>query len=164
MTYSASVSAIIGPGTLEATSSTRMSPNTMKGCRPISVTYQPATVAIQPEKLMPARPHSSGRGSRSATLAGWYVTEIGRQPWLVQGVLRTADAASDVPTGMIALTLALYLTVYAALIVAYVGVIRHMAGKPVDLHGGSANDDSQVGIGPVPEPLAAPAGPAGAAR
>ena len=31
-----------------------------------------------------------------ATLAGWYVTEIGRQPWLVYGVLRTADAASDV--------------------------------------------------------------------
>ncbi len=31
-----------------------------------------------------------------ATLAGWYVTEIGRQPWLVQGVLTTAQAASAV--------------------------------------------------------------------
>jgi hypothetical protein len=63
VTYSASVSAIIGAGTPDATSSTRIRPNTMKGWRPISVTYQPATVATQPEKVMPARPHSSGRGS-----------------------------------------------------------------------------------------------------
>jgi hypothetical protein len=33
----------------------------MKGWRPISVTYQPATVATQPEKVMPTRTHSSGR-------------------------------------------------------------------------------------------------------
>jgi hypothetical protein len=31
-----------------------------------------------------------------ATLAGWYVTEIGRQPWLVTGVLRTAEAAGPI--------------------------------------------------------------------
>ena len=65
-----------------------------------------------------------------ATLAGWYVTEIGRQPYLVHGLLKTADAASAVPAPTIALSLALYLTVYAALIVAYVSVVRHMAEKP----------------------------------
>jgi cytochrome d ubiquinol oxidase subunit I len=65
-----------------------------------------------------------------ATLAGWYVTEIGRQPYLVQGLLTTAEAASTVPSPMIALTLALYVTVYLALIVAYVGVVRYMAEKP----------------------------------
>ena len=37
----------------------------MKGWRPISVTYQPATVATQPEKVMPANSHSSARGSRA---------------------------------------------------------------------------------------------------
>ena len=68
-----------------------------------------------------------------ATLAGWYVTEIGRQPWLVFGLLRTAEAASTVPSPMIALTLALYVTVYAALIVAYIGVVKHMAEKPAEL-------------------------------
>ena len=68
-----------------------------------------------------------------ATLAGWYVTEIGRQPYIVYGLLRTADMASSVPSPMIALTLALYVTVYLALLVAYVGVIKHLAGKPVDL-------------------------------
>jgi cytochrome d ubiquinol oxidase subunit I len=55
-----------------------------------------------------------------ATLAGWYVTEIGRQPFIVFGLLRTAEVASTVPAPMIALTLALYVTVYLALLVAYV--------------------------------------------
>ncbi|MCX7693877.1 cytochrome ubiquinol oxidase subunit I [Tepidimonas taiwanensis] len=67
-----------------------------------------------------------------ATVAGWYVTEIGRQPYIVQGLLRTAEVASSTPAPMIALTLAAYITVYLALIVAYVGVIAHMAGKPID--------------------------------
>jgi cytochrome d ubiquinol oxidase subunit I len=44
-----------------------------------------------------------------ATLSGWYVTEIGRQPWLVTGVLTTAQAASSVSGSMIATTLAMYL-------------------------------------------------------
>jgi cytochrome bd ubiquinol oxidase subunit I len=64
-----------------------------------------------------------------ATLSGWYVTEIGRQPWLVTGVLTTAQAASSVSGGMIATTLAMYLVVYALLIAAYVSVLFHLAGK-----------------------------------
>ncbi|MHB1200066.1 MAG: cytochrome ubiquinol oxidase subunit I [Polaromonas sp.] len=63
----------------------------------------------------------------AALIAGWYVTEIGRQPWLVSGVLTAADAASSVPAPRIALTLALYLTLYAALLVAYVSVIFYLA-------------------------------------
>lgn len=62
-----------------------------------------------------------------ALIAGWYVTEVGRQPWLVTGVLMTVDAASTVASPRIALTLALYLTLYAALIVAYVTVVFHLA-------------------------------------
>jgi cytochrome d ubiquinol oxidase subunit I len=64
-----------------------------------------------------------------ATLAGWYVTEIGRQPWLVTGVLSTKDAVSDVPAGMIASTLAMYLIVYALLLAAYVAVIFQLARR-----------------------------------
>ena len=64
-----------------------------------------------------------------ATLAGWYTTEIGRQPWLVHGVLSTKDAVSDVPAGMVLGTLVAYLVVYAALIVAYMGVITYLARK-----------------------------------
>ena len=64
-----------------------------------------------------------------ATVAGWYVTEIGRQPFIVHGLLRTADVASNTPAPMIALTLSAYIVVYLALIVAYVSVIKYMAEK-----------------------------------
>ncbi|MDB5869754.1 MAG: cytochrome bd quinol oxidase subunit 1 apoprotein [Polaromonas sp.] len=62
-----------------------------------------------------------------ALIAGWYTTEIGRQPWLVSGVLTTAEAASQVVAPKIAFTLALYLALYAALIVAYVSVVFYLA-------------------------------------
>lgn len=64
-----------------------------------------------------------------AVIAGWYVTEIGRQPWLVAGVLTAADAASTVPSSMIASTLAMYLALYAALLVAFISVLFHLARK-----------------------------------
>ena len=68
-----------------------------------------------------------------ATLAGWYVTEIGRQPWLVTGVLRTADAVSATPAPMVGISLAAYLLLYAVLLAAYVSVLFHLArraGRP----------------------------------
>jgi len=65
-----------------------------------------------------------------ATVAGWYVTEIGRQPYVVYGLVRTADVTSRQPSSMIGLTLALYVTLYLALIVAYVGVLKYMSEKP----------------------------------
>jgi cytochrome d ubiquinol oxidase subunit I len=64
-----------------------------------------------------------------ALVSGWYVTEVGRQPWLVYGLLDTAQAASEVPTGNIALSLAMYLTLYAALLSAYVSVVFYLAKK-----------------------------------
>lgn len=47
-----------------------------------------------------------------AVIAGWVVTESGRQPWLVQGILRTADAISPVPASSIVTTLALFVFCY----------------------------------------------------
>jgi cytochrome bd ubiquinol oxidase subunit I len=64
-----------------------------------------------------------------ATLAGWYVTEIGRQPWLVQGVLTTKQAVASIPTPMLAGTLAMYITVYLMLLVAYISVLFYLARK-----------------------------------
>ena len=64
-----------------------------------------------------------------ALIAGWYVTEIGRQPWLVQGVLTAAQAASTTPVANIATTLVLYLTLYVFLLLAYVRVVFHLAAK-----------------------------------
>lgn len=67
-----------------------------------------------------------------ALVAGWYSTEIGRQPYLVYGILKTADAASSslvVSGSMITTTLIMYLTTYVLLIVAFVSVVFHLAKK-----------------------------------
>ena len=64
-----------------------------------------------------------------ATLAGWYTTEIGRQPWLVQGVMTTAEAVADVPAPMVLSTLISYLIVYGLLLTAYIYVIFYLARK-----------------------------------
>jgi cytochrome d ubiquinol oxidase subunit I len=65
-----------------------------------------------------------------ATLAGWYVTEIGRQPFLVYGLMRTSEAATTVPPPYVAMTLTAYLIVYGLLLIAYVGVLKYMAEHP----------------------------------
>ncbi|QFT94696.1 Cytochrome bd-II ubiquinol oxidase subunit 1 [Roseovarius sp. THAF9] len=62
-----------------------------------------------------------------ATLAGWYTTEIGRQPWLVSGVMTTEQAVAEVPAPMVATTLVIYLSVYVALLLAYIGVLYYLA-------------------------------------
>jgi len=55
------------------------------------------------------------------------VTEIGRQPWLVTGVLNTAQAAGPLPSTSIGTTLAMYLVLYALLMVAYIATIFRLA-------------------------------------
>ncbi len=62
-------------------------------------------------------------------MAGWFVTEIGRQPYLLQGLLTAREAASSVPSGMIGSTLAMYLVMYVLLIAAFVSVVFHLARK-----------------------------------
>lgn len=80
-----------------------------------------------------------------ATVAGWYVAEIGRQPWIVYGVLRTADVASNVPAADIAATLVAYLITYLLLIIAYISVLRYLAKKPVDAAPSSLSQRSSAG-------------------
>ena len=77
-----------------------------------------------------------------ATLAGWYTTEIGRQPWLVSGVLSTKEAVADVPVGMVLGTLIMYLTVYAVLLVSYILVIFYLARKATK--GDTRPDDPRI--------------------
>jgi cytochrome bd ubiquinol oxidase subunit I len=49
-----------------------------------------------------------------AILAGWYTTEIGRQPWTVYGLLRTADAVSSHGAVQLGVTLIIFIVVYTA--------------------------------------------------
>jgi len=86
-----------------------------------------------------------------STLAGWYVTEIGRQPFLVYGLLRTADLVADHPAGMVLSTLLAYLAVYVFLLSAYVLVLMYMASHP-------AQPTSDTPHSPkAPQPMAGPA-------
>ena len=64
-----------------------------------------------------------------ATLCGWLVTEIGRQPWLVTGVLRTSDAAGRVGEAQLGASLTGYVLTYALMFVAYMVVLTHLSGK-----------------------------------
>ncbi len=82
-----------------------------------------------------------------ATVAGWYVTEIGRQPFIIYGLLRTSEVASSVPSPMIALTLTLYVVTYTALIIAYVAVLKYMAEKPQDVLNKEAQEQAATPAG-----------------
>ncbi|MBU2285065.1 MAG: cytochrome ubiquinol oxidase subunit I [Gammaproteobacteria bacterium] len=62
-----------------------------------------------------------------ATLAGWYVTEIGRQPFIIYGLVRTADVVADHSPGMVAATLVAWLLLYVILLGSYVAVLKYMA-------------------------------------
>jgi cytochrome d ubiquinol oxidase subunit I len=64
-----------------------------------------------------------------ATLAGWLVTEIGRQPWLVTGILYTEDAVGDITGGAVGASLTAYVLTYTVLLISYVVVLTHIAGK-----------------------------------
>ena len=68
-----------------------------------------------------------------ATVAGWYVTEIGRQPFMVFGLAHTAELVTKTPASHVAMSLAGYLVVYLSLLAAYIGVLRHLVSKPLDL-------------------------------
>jgi cytochrome d ubiquinol oxidase subunit I len=68
-----------------------------------------------------------------ATLAGWYVTEIGRQPWLVTGILTVKDAATDIAPENVGITLTLYLVLYVVIMVAYLHTIFTMAGRAIEI-------------------------------
>jgi cytochrome d ubiquinol oxidase subunit I len=66
-----------------------------------------------------------------AILAGWFTTEIGRQPWVVYGVMRTADAVSPHGATELGVTLALFVVVYLVVFGAgLVYMLRLIAAGP----------------------------------
>jgi cytochrome d ubiquinol oxidase subunit I len=74
---------------------------------------------------------AAGPASLVALIAGWITTEVGRQPWIVYGVMRTEDAvtgASGIPVGYATLAL-----VYLGLVGAVAWVLRRLARAPLDL-------------------------------
>ena len=94
-----------------------------------------------------------------ATLCGWYVTEIGRQPWTVHGLIRTADIVAQVPASNIALTLTLYVVLYVSLLVAYVTVLKYMAEKSEAVLETEAEERNRQPPGIATSPVVGPTSP-----
>ncbi|MCS5709989.1 cytochrome ubiquinol oxidase subunit I [Candidatus Berkiella aquae] len=64
-----------------------------------------------------------------AILSGWMVTESGRQPWIAQGILRTADAVSPIDGTSVAISLTLFVLVYSVVFTTGILYIRKMIQK-----------------------------------
>jgi cytochrome bd ubiquinol oxidase subunit I len=64
-----------------------------------------------------------------AILAGWMTTEIGRQPWIIYGVMRTADAVSAHSATQLGISLALFVVVYFAVFGAGTTYLLRLVGK-----------------------------------
>jgi len=75
-------------------------------------------------------------------LAGWAVTEIGRQPYVVYGVVRTAKAASPVVGSQLALSLCAFIVTYVFIFGAGSYYILRLIGKgPGDSEKANSIDD-----------------------
>ncbi len=84
-----------------------------------------------------------------AVLAGWTTTEVGRQPWVVYGHLRTADAVAPVSPHAMTLSLAMFLIIYPLLLLTFLW----FAGR-IALRGpGAADRGLQPVLQPVRQPL-----------
>jgi len=75
-----------------------------------------------------------------ATLAGWYVTEIGRQPWLVTGVLSVKDAATDIAPENVMISLVAYLVIYVVVMWAYLHTLLTMSRRAIEVEEISDNE------------------------
>jgi cytochrome d ubiquinol oxidase subunit I len=93
-----------------------------------------------------------------ALLAGWFTTEIGRQPWTVYGVLRTADSVSNHGAGQLGLTLVLFVVVYFAVFGTGIGYLMRLVRIGPKLHEGDDPIDGGPGQDHQPmRPLSAAA-------
>ena len=82
-----------------------------------------------------------------AVIAGWVVTESGRQPWVVYGILRTADAISPVPSASIATTLALFVLIYGVVFSLGIYFINRLIAR------GPGGEAAEFGDKPALSPL-----------
>ena len=69
-----------------------------------------------------------------AILAGWITTEVGRQPWTIQGLMRTAESASPLAAPAVAASLVAFVVVYFAVFGAGVLYILKLTSKPPAVH------------------------------
>ena len=90
-----------------------------------------------------------------AIMAGWTVAEVGRQPWIVWGMMKTADAVSPVPASSVALSILAFISIYTVLGVLDIWLLRKYAMKGPDVLPGQAPDPKTVPPATLSRPEAA---------
>ena len=98
----------------------------------------------------------AGPASLVALLAGWITTEVGRQPWVVYGVMRTEEAVTGADG--IPIAYATLAAVYALVAVGTFWILRRLAQSPVDRHGPGSPPTAPVAASTVPAAAAADTG------
>ena len=71
-----------------------------------------------------------GRRASSRVLCGWITTEVGRQPWTVYGLLRTADSVSPIEAPAVATSLTAFVVVYFAVFGAGIFYLLRLMRRP----------------------------------
>ena len=87
-----------------------------------------------------------------AVLSGWVVTEVGRQPFTIYGLLRTSQSASPLDAPAVAASLAAFAIVYFAVFGAGIGYLLKLMNKPPQAHEAALSDAPirSAGITPAP--------------
>ncbi|NOU13203.1 MAG: cytochrome ubiquinol oxidase subunit I [Methylococcaceae bacterium] len=68
-----------------------------------------------------------------ATECGWIVREVGRQPWVIYGILRTKDAASALPVSVVSVSLAAFIIIYSIIFILFLRFAARIIKKGPDL-------------------------------
>ena len=98
-----------------------------------------------------------------ATIAGWVVSESGRQPWIVYGKLQVNQAASSLSTGELIASLAAFWIVYLVLVTAWIRqVVREVRRGPDPLPGQEGSDAAAPSASGAPAPAGQPMTPVAA--
>jgi cytochrome d ubiquinol oxidase subunit I len=85
---------------------------------------------------------AAGPASVIAMEAGWFVTEFGRQPWIVYGILRTSEAATTAPG--LGLTFAIFIVIYAGLAIATGQLLLMLAARTRKAAAGNTKPTNRV--------------------
>ncbi|MBK3510897.1 cytochrome ubiquinol oxidase subunit I [Pseudomonas sp. MF6747] len=113
------------------------------------------------QKLYTSRPFLAfwlcmGPSGLIALLAGWVTTEMGRQPWVVYGLLRTVDAVSPLTVSQVSISLVLFVLVYFALFGAGIAYMLKLVHKGPQAHGAEPAPEGGAGQQRTPaRPLSA---------
>jgi cytochrome d ubiquinol oxidase subunit I len=84
-----------------------------------------------------------------AVQLGWLLTEVGRQPWIVYGLIRTSEAVSPVSATQVALSLAGFVLVYTLLGAAGFSLIAKYARKGPEIDDGAGDVRPRTAVRPA---------------